>query len=103
MTSHRNRNGTPTDEYYNNWGAQEEERLTTTARGMVNLEMHLRALAEIVGEDLTGKTVLEIGAGTGIFTRELLRRGARVTVTDVSTKQLEENQKRTEATIAEHN
>ncbi|MEV0163108.1 class I SAM-dependent methyltransferase [Nonomuraea fuscirosea] len=41
-----------------------------------------RALGEVTGVDLDGATVVDVGAGTGIMTRGLRARGARVVAVD---------------------
>lgn len=46
-------------------------------------------------ENIEGKTVLEIAAGTGRFTRELAKQGANVIVVDIARKMLKQNQKKT--------
>lgn len=90
-----------TEEYYTQWTG-EEARLTSDPRGWVNHEMHRRLLDATVGRNLQDMSVLEIGAGSGLFTRELLARGALVTVTDLVQKQLDDNKRLTEAAIAQH-
>jgi len=46
-------------------------------------------LLEKMPNDLTGKTVLDIGCGTGYFSLELLKRGAHVICFDLSEQMLE--------------
>ncbi len=76
----------------------ESERLRKDVPGRVSFEIHRRFLDEHLPP---GAHVLEIGAGPGIFTEHLERSGARVTVTDLSPVQLEENRRRiTDAGLA---
>ena len=69
-------------------------RLEQTPAGRVSFEIHRRFLANHVRP---GMSVLEVGAGPGRFTRELAARGAHVTVTDISPRQLEANEQRARA------
>lgn len=71
-------------------GEREWERLVATVRDRVSLELHRRLLGEWIRG---GDRVLEVGAGAGRFTIELGRLGAQVTVTDVSSVQLELNER----------
>jgi SAM-dependent methyltransferase len=66
-------------------------RLEQTPAGRVSFEMHRRFAARHVRP---GMSVLEVGAGPGRFTRVLAELGARVTVTDLSARQLEANEQR---------
>jgi ubiquinone/menaquinone biosynthesis C-methylase UbiE len=70
----------------------EWDRLRTSIPGRVSFEIHRRFLDEYLAP---GARVLEIGAGPGIFTQHMARRGARLTVTDLSPVQLADNQRRT--------
>jgi SAM-dependent methyltransferase len=78
--------------HFDEVGDREWERLGSTARHRVSFELHRRLLAETIGP---GDRVLEIGSGPGRFTIELARLGARLTVTDVSSVQLELNERHT--------
>ena len=69
----------------------ESERLRKDIPGRVSFEIHRRFLDEHLP---AGARVLEVGAGPGTFTQHLARAGARVTVTDLSPGQLEENRRR---------
>jgi len=71
-------------------GDAEWDRLVATPRDRVSFELHRRLLAEYVRP---GDRVLEVGAGPGRFTIELARLRARVTVTDISSVQLECNER----------
>ncbi len=77
--------------YYDAFGAAEWERHEKDIPGRVSLEVHRRFLARFVNP---GDRVLEIGAGPGRFTLELINLGAKVTVTDFSPTQLELNRTR---------
>jgi ubiquinone/menaquinone biosynthesis C-methylase UbiE len=70
----------------------EWDRLRASLPGRVSFEIHRRFLDEYL---TPGARVLEVGAGPGIFTQYLARRGARLTVTDLSPAQLADNQRRT--------
>jgi SAM-dependent methyltransferase len=76
-------------EYFDEYAHQEWERLTADPAARVSLEVHRRFLGRFVRP---GDRVLEIGAGTGRFTCELVALGARVVVTDLSPVQLRLNE-----------
>ena len=78
-------------DYYDELGHAEWERFESGIAGRVSLEVHRRFLARFIG---TGERVLEIGAGPGRFTLELVGLGSRVVVTDFSPVQLELNRTR---------
>lgn len=80
--------------YFDEIVEEEWERLDSTLSGRVSFEVHRRFMAEYISP---GMEVLEIGAGPGRFTRELARLGARVTVTDLSERQLAANRLRAES------
>ncbi|MBI3428719.1 MAG: class I SAM-dependent methyltransferase [Actinobacteria bacterium] len=77
--------------YYDEFGNAEWERHEKDIPGRVSLEIHRRFLARFVN---AGDRVLEIGAGPGRFTLELVNLGAQVVVTDFSPVQLELNKTR---------
>ena len=79
-------------------GDQEWERLESSVRDRVSLEIHRRFLARQVH---AGDRVLEVGAGPGRFTLELAALGAHVVVTDLSPVQLALNAGRLSVTSAE--
>lgn len=72
--------------YYDDLGDAEWRRLEDTPRGRVSLEVHRRFLRRFIRSNLR---VLEVGAGPGRFTIELAALGAAVTVTDISSVQLD--------------
>jgi SAM-dependent methyltransferase len=76
--------------HFDEIGEAEWERLVASPRDRVSFELHRRLLAEWISP---GDQVLEVGAGPGRFTIELARRGAQVTVTDLSAVQLELNER----------
>jgi len=82
----------PTDrqirDYFDELAEAEWERLVRDPAARASLEVHRRFLDRFVRP---GDRVLEIGAGPGRFTLELVRAGAQVVVTDVSAVQLELN------------
>lgn len=77
--------------YYDEYGNAEWERLEEDIKGRVSLEVHRQFLNRFISH---GDRVLEIGAGPGRFTQELIDLGARVAVTDFSPVQLELNRMR---------
>jgi ubiquinone/menaquinone biosynthesis C-methylase UbiE len=77
--------------YYDDFGHAEWERLEKDIHGRVSLEVHRQFLTRFIGH---GARVLEIGAGPGRFTMELIELGARVAVTDFSPVQLDLNRTR---------
>ncbi len=80
-----------TRSFYNNWGANEWNRLESSFENRINYRIHRTILGEQVKP---GDRVLEVGAGPGRFTLELARAGAEVTVCDLSDVQLEINQRK---------
>ncbi|MEK6648662.1 MAG: class I SAM-dependent methyltransferase [Actinomycetota bacterium] len=77
--------------YYDEYGNAEWERHEKDIPGRVSLEVHKRFLERFIN---SGDRVLEIGAGPGRFTLELINLGAQVAVTDFSDVQLELNKTR---------
>jgi SAM-dependent methyltransferase len=77
--------------HYDQYGETEWERLEKDINGRVSLEVHRQFLNRFISH---GDRVLEIGAGPGRFTQELIDLGARVAVTDFSPVQLELNRMR---------
>lgn len=72
--------------YYDQWGAKEHDRLILTPRDRVSYEVHRRFLDKHIS---VGMKVLELGAGTGRFTAQMIEAGAKVLVTDISPVQLD--------------
>ena len=77
--------------YYEEYAHAEWERLAEDIKGRVSLEVHRQFLTRFINH---GDRILEIGAGPGRFTQELIDLGARVSVTDFSPVQLELNRMR---------
>lgn len=75
-------------EFYDAYGTTEWERLEKTPADRVSLHIHKHYLEQYIGAD---DRVLEAGAGPGRFTIELAKLRARVTVGDISKRQLELN------------
>jgi SAM-dependent methyltransferase len=75
-------------DFFDDFAEKEWERLVQDPAARASLEIHRRFLARYVR---AGDRVLEIGAGPGRFTIELIRAGATVVTTDVSPVQLELN------------
>ncbi|OLR91911.1 class I SAM-dependent methyltransferase [Actinokineospora bangkokensis] len=89
-----------TRSFYNNWGANEWNRLESSFENKINYRIHREVIADLVKP---GDKVLEAGAGPGRFTLEMTRAGATVTVCDLSDVQLSINeQKVTEAGLADN-
>jgi SAM-dependent methyltransferase len=79
-----------TEAFYDAYGEHEWVRFERNAASRVGLAIHLHYLRHYIK---SGDTVLDIGAGPGRFTIELARRGADVTVGDISNIQLELNKR----------
>ena len=75
-------------EHFDRIGDSEWGRLGADARSEVSFDIHRRILSRFVRR---GDLVLEVGAGAGRFTIELVALGASVVVTDVSQVQLDLN------------
>ena len=65
---------------------REWERLERTLQGRIKYAIHRRFLDQYVPE---GARALDMGCGPGRFALDLARRGARVTLADLSQAQLE--------------
>lgn len=77
--------------YFDDYASAEWDRLERDISGRVSLEVHRQFLKRFVH---AGDRVLEVGAGPGRFTLELIELGAKVAVTDFSPVQLELNRMR---------
>lgn len=86
-------------DFFDTYAQEEWERLEAGPAARVSLEVHRRFLARFVRP---GDRVLEVGAGPGRFTNELVALGARVVVTDLSPVQLRLNEEYVSAAGAEH-
>ena len=85
-------------EFYDKEANSYDERFDSAAGKYIH-ERQVSIILEQLG-DLEGKTVLEIAAGTGRFTRELVNEGADVIVVDISREMLKQNRDKTpEATF----
>ena len=80
--------------FYDEYGESEWTRFEDGRTPAPSLDVHLDRLRRFVN---AGDCVLEVGAGPGRFTIELARLGARVTVSDLSPRQLELNRERVAA------
>ena len=72
--------------FFDNYGTREWERLERTLQGRIKYAIHRRFLDEYVPE---GVRVLDVGCGPGRFALDLARRGARLTLVDLSQAQLD--------------
>lgn len=75
--------------HYDQLGDDEWTRLTSSERGELNYLVHMDVLRHHIKSDMR---VLEIGAGTGIYTKELVHMTRELVVADLSEVQLELNQ-----------
>lgn len=76
-------------QYYDQLADDEWTRLTRSRHGELNYLVHMDVLNQHVHK---GMDVLEIGAGAGIYTKELVYMADRFVVADLSKIQLELNQ-----------
>ena len=74
--------------HYDLLGEDEWNRLTRTRHGELNFLVHMDVLRKYVKDSMD---VLEIGAGAGFYTKELVHMCKRLVVTDISKIQLELN------------
>ena len=79
-----------TREHYDQLADSEWTRLTSSRRGELNFIVHMDLFREHLSADMD---VLEIGAGSGIFTKELIHLVRRLVVADLSEVQIDLNQK----------
>lgn len=77
-------------EHYDKLADNEWTRLTSSRRGELNYIVHMDLFQEHLSADMD---VLELGAGTGIFTKELIHLVRRLVVADLSEVQIDLNQK----------
>ena len=77
-------------EHFDDFGEQEWERLVQTPVDEASLYIHTHYLKKYISK---GKRVLEIGAGAGRFTQILANLGAQILVADISSVQLELNER----------
>jgi SAM-dependent methyltransferase len=84
---------------FDEYGEREWDRFDASVHERVSFELHRGFLVDHVR---SGDRVLEIGAGAGRFTIELVRLGTRVVVADVSPVQLDLNRSHVGDDDAEH-
>jgi ubiquinone/menaquinone biosynthesis C-methylase UbiE len=72
--------------YFDAFAEREWQRLETSVQGRSSYAVHKRFLDERVRE---GMRVLDIGSGPGRFAIDMIERGARVTVADLSPVQVD--------------
>jgi len=78
-------------DFYNTYGEKETERWNKSIVEQVKLLVHQHYLNQYIAKD---DVILELGAGTGIFTKELAKRSANLIVTDLSPVQLKLNKEK---------
>jgi SAM-dependent methyltransferase len=76
-------------DYYDSLGLEASDWQAQGLRGEVSAHVHRRFLERYIRP---GDRVLEIGAGIGRYTMQIVQLGARVMVTDISERQLEMNE-----------
>lgn len=79
--------------WYDEFGEKEWSRLTFHCAGQLLFHVHMDVLKCYVSRN---SSVLEIGAGAGFFTKELVPLAGRIVVSDISDRQLEINRKKME-------
>lgn len=79
--------------WYNEYGEQETLRWNKSIVEKVKFYIHHYHLDQHINE---GDRILELGAGTGVFTRELAKYASDIVVTDLSPVQLELNKRNAE-------
>jgi len=72
----------PTKQLFDDWPERYDQWFETPV-GRAVLAYEAELVLDLLGPE-PGETILDAGCGTGIFTREFLRRGARVTGIDIS-------------------
>jgi len=75
--------------YYNSFGEKEWTRLTRDCSGELLFHVHMDVFRSHVHKDAL---VLELGAGAGIFSKELVDLAGRLVVSDISEEQLAINE-----------
>lgn len=80
--------------FYDNLGTREWERLEQTLQGRIKYSIHRYFLDKYVPE---GVRVLDAGCGPGRYALDLARRGACLTLADISQVQLDQARHRFEA------
>ena len=73
--------------YFNNYGTREWDRLEQTLQGRIKYAIHRRFLDTYVPEKAR---VLDAGCGPGRYALDLARRGACLTLVDISQEQLDQ-------------
>ena len=74
--------------HYDRVADDEWTRLTRSRRGELNFLVHMDVLRRHIATDMD---VLEIGAGSGVYTKELVHMARRLVVSDLSEVQLSLN------------
>ncbi|MCY4144400.1 MAG: class I SAM-dependent methyltransferase [Gammaproteobacteria bacterium] len=77
--------------HYDRVGIYEWTRLTRSRHGELNFLVHMDVMRRHIKDSMN---VLEIGAGAGIYTKELVQMCRRLVVADISKLQLDANQEK---------
>ena len=85
--------------FFDEYGEREWERFQADPAAAVSLHLHCCYLQRYIK---VGDHVLDAGAGPGRFTIELAKLGARITVGDISPRQLEINSEKVQNAGFEH-
>lgn len=86
MTGNLDYNAQDVARYFDELGRGEWDRLETSLIGRISFRIHRKFLLAQISP---GMRVLDAGCGPGRFAIEMLRAGARVTLVDISTTQLD--------------
>lgn len=79
---------------YNKHGQQYHESRITKGR-FFNEFLEMPATLSLIPEDLSGKNILDAGCGSGLYAREMAKRGAKVLAVDISQTMIDIAQKET--------
>lgn len=82
---------------YNKDGRQYDEYREDNPKGRLISERDISLFERMLPNDLAGRRIVEIGAGTGRFTLPMLKRGLHLTATDINEPMLYELRQKAEA------
>lgn len=87
------------EEYFNSFAEKEWHRHDFAPADEVRWHVHLDALKQFIKP---GSVVLDVGAGPGRFTKELVNMGCQVVVADVSQVQVDLNRQNSQTHKYQH-